>query len=52
ALCNATFPYVEAIAQKGWEKAAEEDTGLAAGLNMHDGNVTNAAVAEALAARA
>ena len=51
ALCNATFPYVEAIAQKGWEKAAEEDTGLAAGLNMHDGNVTNAAVAEALAAR-
>jgi len=51
ALCNATFPYVEAIAQKGWEKAAEEDAGLAAGLNMRDGKVLNAAVAEALAAR-
>jgi alanine dehydrogenase len=48
ALCNATFPYAAAIAQLGWEKAAQDDAGLAAGLNMQHGRVTNAAVAAAL----
>ena len=49
ALCNSTLPYALAIATKGWDKAAKEDPGLASGLNMKDGQITNAAVAEALA---
>ncbi len=48
ALCNATFPYVAAIAQNGWAKAAAIDPGLAEGLNIHAGKITNAAVAAAL----
>ncbi len=49
ALCNATLPYAAAIAHKGWDGAAAEDSGLAAGLNMRDGRITNAAVAAAMA---
>ena len=48
ALCNATFPYVAAIAQNGWEKAARNDPGLMEGLNIHAGKVTNAVVEKAL----
>jgi alanine dehydrogenase len=48
ALCNATFPYVAAIAQYGWEKAAGNDPGLLDGLNIHAGKITNAAVEKAL----
>jgi alanine dehydrogenase len=48
ALCNATFPYVAAIAQKGWQQAAAADPGLAEGLNIHAGKITNVAVANAL----
>lgn len=50
ALCNATLPYVAALANKGWEQAAAEDPGLAEGLNMRGGKITNAAVAAAMAA--
>jgi alanine dehydrogenase len=50
ALCNATLPYARAIANQGWEKAAAADAGLAAGLNMRAGNVTNAGVAAAMTA--
>ena len=48
ALCNATLPYALRIANKGYEKAAAEDSGLAEGMNMVRGRVTNEAVAEAL----
>ena len=48
ALCNATLPYALRIANKGYEKAAAEDPGLAEGINMTGGRITHAAVAEAL----
>jgi alanine dehydrogenase len=48
ALTNATLPYVKSIADLGWQKALALDTGLARGLNVHDGNLTHEAVAEAL----
>ena len=48
ALCNATLPYAVKIANKGYERAAEEDPGFRQGINMADGKLTNAAVAEAL----
>jgi alanine dehydrogenase len=48
ALCNATLPYALKIAAKGYERAAGEDPGLAEGINMAAGRVTNGAVAESL----
>jgi alanine dehydrogenase len=48
ALNNATLPYSLKIANKGYEKAASEDPGLAEGINLVGGRVTNAAVAESL----
>jgi alanine dehydrogenase len=49
ALANATIPYSAAIANKGWERAAKEDAGLAAGLNMQGGNITHEGVKAAMA---
>lgn len=46
ALCNATLPYALKIANKGFEKAAEEDPGLGEGINLVAGRVTNPAVAD------
>jgi alanine dehydrogenase len=46
ALCNVTFPYVFRIAQKGLASACAADPGLAQSINMHNGKVTNRAVAE------
>jgi alanine dehydrogenase len=46
ALTNATLPYVIALAQKGWEKAMEDDQALALGLNAHAGKITYQAVAD------
>ena len=46
ALCNATLPYAVIIASKGYEKAAGEDAGIAEGVNLVNGKVTNRAVAE------
>ena len=46
ALCNVTLPYVLRIAEHGIQTAAERDPGIAAAVNMHAGQVTNAAVAE------
>jgi alanine dehydrogenase len=46
ALCNATLPYALRIAKKGYRRAAEEDPGLAEGINLVEGRVTYAAVAE------
>ncbi|MDF2442461.1 MAG: alanine dehydrogenase [Subtercola sp.] len=48
ALTNATLPYVLTLADKGWQRAIADDTALARGLNVHDGQVTNALVASAL----
>lgn len=48
ALGNATLPYVLALAGKGWQQALRDDAGLALGLNVHEGNITHPAVAEAL----
>lgn len=47
ALTNATFPYLLQIAQKGWEKACEENAGLAKGLNVVNGKIVYQPVAEA-----
>jgi alanine dehydrogenase len=47
SLTNATLPYALAIAGKGWEQALADDAALAAGLNVHEGRVVNAAVAAA-----
>jgi alanine dehydrogenase len=44
ALCNATLPYVRAIATKGWINAAREDPGLAEGLNLRDGQILHEGV--------
>jgi alanine dehydrogenase len=48
ALTNATLPYVRALADLGWQEALQRDAGLAAGLNVHAGRITHAAVAQAL----
>ncbi|MGE4535276.1 alanine dehydrogenase [Halomonas sp.] len=47
ALTNATLPFVLALADKGWQQALADDADFAAGLNVHAGQVTYAAVAEA-----
>ena len=48
ALTNATMPFLVALADKGWKTALADDSHLAAGLNVHAGQLTNAAVGEAL----
>ena len=47
ALTNATFPYLLQIAEKGWERATEENAGLRAGLNIVRGEIVLHEVAEA-----
>ena len=48
ALGNATMPFLLALADKGWKKACAEDKHLLAGLNVHAGKLTYAAVGAAL----
>jgi alanine dehydrogenase len=48
ALTNATLPYVRALADLGWQAAFKRDPGLAAGLNVHAGEITHDVVARAL----
>jgi alanine dehydrogenase len=45
ALTNATFPYAQQIADKGWLQAARENPEIAKGLNVIRGHVTNQPVA-------
>ncbi|MEA3178664.1 MAG: alanine dehydrogenase [Gammaproteobacteria bacterium] len=52
ALTNATLPYVRALADLGWQAALKRDTGLAAGLNVHNGEITHDVVARALGLQA
>lgn len=47
ALTNATFPYVLALADKGWKKACAEVPELFKGLNMIDGKIVYENVAKA-----
>jgi alanine dehydrogenase len=47
ALTNATLPYAVELADKGWQQALRDDYALAPGLNTHEGQLTNAPVAEA-----
>ena len=48
ALTNATLPYAVKLADMGWKKACETDSGLKKGLNIVDGKVVLPAVAEAI----
>lgn len=48
ALGNATMPFMLALANKGWKRACADDPHLLAGLNVHAGQLTYAAVGEAL----
>lgn len=45
ALTNVTLPYALQLANKGVARAAADNPGLAAGVNIQAGKVTNAAVA-------
>ncbi|MGE0621764.1 MAG: alanine dehydrogenase [Pseudomonadales bacterium] len=48
ALNNVTLPYVIGLAERGWRRCFEADTGFARGLNVHEGAITHPSVAEAL----
>ena len=48
ALNNATLPYVVNLANKGWRDALADDGHFRDGLNVHAGQITHPAVAEAL----
>lgn len=47
ALTNVTMPFAKAIANKGWKKAIADDSALRLGLNVHEGQITYKAVADA-----
>lgn len=46
ALCNATFPYVLALASQGLSRAARNAPGLHGAVNIHRGRITHPAVAQ------
>ncbi len=48
ALTNSTLPYVRAIASQGLSAACRSDEALRRGVNIHDGQLCNRPVAEAL----
>jgi alanine dehydrogenase len=48
ALSNATTSFILALADKGWRQALHDDPHLRNGLNVHNGQVTCRAVADAL----
>jgi alanine dehydrogenase len=45
ALCNVTFPYVFRLASQGLRAACLSDRGLVEAVNIHEGKLTNEAVA-------
>ena len=47
ALTNVTLPYAVVLANTGWRRACAEDASLALGVNIHGGQLVNAAVGEA-----
>ncbi|MCY4142315.1 MAG: alanine dehydrogenase [Gammaproteobacteria bacterium] len=48
ALNNATLPFTVSLANQGVEKALSKDPHLRNGLNVYEGTITHAAVAEAV----
>ena len=48
ALCNVTFPYIQRIVNEGLDASVAVDCGLAEAINVHQGKLTNRAVAESL----
>lgn len=46
ALTNATLPYALKLADLGYQKACKEDPGLAEGINIDQGKITNMPVAD------
>lgn len=50
-LTNATMPYLLKLANLGYAKAAAADPGLAKGMNIYRGEITNEGVAEAFGLR-
>jgi len=46
ALCNVTLPYLIQLAGKGWRNVAAALPGVAEGVNVDRGRITNRAVAE------
>jgi alanine dehydrogenase len=46
ALTNVTLPYVLKLADKQLDRALSDSPGLKAGVNVHQGKITNPAVAE------
>lgn len=48
ALSAAVFPLAKALADKGLTRALRDDSGLAAGLQIHGGHVTHSAIAREL----
>ena len=47
ALTNATLPFARQLANQGWQQAATDDTGMRNGLNIVNGQVCYAGVADA-----
>ena len=47
ALTNATLPYAVEIANKGWQKAMQENTEIKLGANVVKGKITYQGVADA-----
>jgi len=47
ALTNATLPYAVSLAGKGWQQACLDNRALSLGVNVVDGHVTYAGVADA-----
>ena len=52
ALNHATLPFVQVLADKGWEQACQDDPHLANGLNISGGEIRHSAVEKALRAGA
>jgi len=48
ALNNVTLPFARRLADLGWKSALRADPHLANGLNVHEGHITNEAVARDL----
>ncbi|MEE3369497.1 MAG: alanine dehydrogenase [Planctomycetota bacterium] len=46
ALCNVTLPWIIELAEHGWTEGARQSRGIATAVNLAEGKVTNAAVAE------
>ena len=46
ALCNVTFPFALRLANRGLQGACQADPRIVSAVNVHEGRVTNRAVAE------